>query len=150
MVGFIRDFLFRRKGKAPAGEPHDQAELRLAAAALLVDIVGDTNPLLLLVVIYLLTLVFTELVSNTAIAVCMFPLAIEVAVLAGYNPRPFAMAIAMAASSSFLTPIGYQTNLMVYGPGGYQPGDYFRAGLPLAVLVTLTALTINPIIWPFA
>ena len=68
---------------------------------------------------------------------------------AGYDPRPFIIAVTLAASLSFVTPIGYQTNLMVMGPGGYQPRDYVRVGLPLAALLTVAALVLIPWAWPF-
>ena len=66
----------------------------------------------------------------------------------GVEPRAFIFAVAFAASASFITPIGYQTNLMVYGPGGYKFGDYIRAGLPLAIIFWITAIFVLPIIWP--
>jgi len=116
----------------------------------LVNTVGGGNPYLLLAVLYLLTVVFTEMITNNAVAVMLFPIAVETAALGGYSPRPFVMAIALAASLSFLTPIGYQTNLMVMGPGGYQPRDYLRAGWPLALLMAVTVLTLIPLVWPFA
>jgi di/tricarboxylate transporter len=75
-------------------------------------------------------------------------LAVAVAQQSGLEPKPFIMAIALAASCSFLTPIGYQTNLMVMGPGGYRPIDYFKVGLPLTVLVMITSLTLIPYVWP--
>lgn len=107
------------------------------------------NPYLLLVTLYLISLIFTEMMSNNAVAAMLFPLAVAVAVEGGYNPRPFVMAITIAASLSFITPIGYQTNLMVMGPGGYKPTDFVRVGLPLTVCVTLTALVLIPWAWPF-
>lgn len=117
-------------------------------AATLVSIVTE-NPYLLLVVVYLIAMIFTEMITNVAVAAMLFPLAVAVAWEAGYNPRPFIMAIALAASLSFVTPIGYQTNLMVMGPGGYRPSDYFRVGLPLALVVATTALLLIPWAWPF-
>ena len=65
------------------------------------------------------------------------------------SPRPFIIAVALGASLSFVTPIGYQTNLMVMGPGGYRPADYMRTGLPLAIGVGVTAMLLIPMIWPF-
>ena len=84
----------------------------------------------------------TELVTNNAAAVVMFPIALAVAGPAGVDPRTMAIAVGVAASASFVTPIGYQTNTMVYGPGGYRFGDYVRVGLPvsLAALGTITAV----------
>ena len=117
-------------------------------AAMLVDTVGQ-RPYLLLVVMYLLGSVFTETITNNAVAAMLIPIGIEVAWEAAYDPRPFIMAIALSASLSFVTPIGYQTNLMVMGPGGYRPSDYLRCGLPTAAVVTVTALYLIPRVWPF-
>ncbi len=119
-------------------------------AETLVGLVGGGNPYLLLIVLYVLTVVFTETITNNAVAVMLFPIAVETAAVGGHSPRPFVMAIVLAASLSFLTPVGYQTNLMVMGPGGYHPRDYLRAGWPLALLMAVTALTLIPLIWPFA
>jgi di/tricarboxylate transporter len=116
----------------------------------LVHVAGPGNPYLLLVVVYVLSLVLTEMLSNSAVAVLMFPLVVAMAAAGGYSPRPFIMGIALAASLSFMTPIGYQTNLMVMGPGGYRPSDFFRIGMPVTVLVTITALALIPLMWPFA
>lgn len=115
----------------------------------LVEFVGTDRPFLLLLVIYLLTLVFTEMITNAAVAALMFPLALAVASEGQISPRPLVMAIAIAASSSFVTPIGYQTNLMVMGPGGYHPRDFLKAGFPLVLIVMVTALVLIPVIWPF-
>jgi di/tricarboxylate transporter len=114
----------------------------------LVGIFGD-HPYLLLVVIYLLAMLFTELITNTAVAATLIPVAINVAEVGQYNPRPFIVAVATAASLSFITPIGYQTNLMVMGPGGYRPTDYFWIGIPVAGTVAATAMVLIPYIWPF-
>ena len=121
-----------------------------AIADVLVDAIGYAHPWLLLAVLYVLAIVFTELITNVAVAAMLFPLAVAMAAASGLSPRPFVMAIAMAASLSFVTPIGYQTNLMVMGPGGYKPRDYMRIGLPLTVLLSIVALLLIPQIWPFA
>ncbi len=123
-----------------------------AAEAIAGTVVGGAgrNPYVLLVGFYALTVVFTELISNAAVAAMLFPLAVALAAAGGFSPRPFAMALAMGASLSFITPIGYQTNLMVMGPGGYQPRDYLRAGLPLMLIVAAVALLLIPRVWPFA
>ena len=118
----------------------------------LVELVGENNPWLpwcLLLAMYLLTILFTEMITNNAVAAMLFPIAVALAWAADFNPRPFVMAVALAASLSFITPIGYQTNLMIMGPGGYYPKDYLRAGLPVLLAVTLTALWLIPKIWPF-
>ena len=119
-----------------------------AIASGIVRTIGD-NPRTLLVAVYLLSVVTTEMISNTAVAALMLPLAVQVAAAAGVSPRPFIMAITLAASLSFLSPIGYQTNLMVMGPGGYRPSDYFKVGLPIAITVAATAMVLIPIMWKF-
>jgi di/tricarboxylate transporter len=110
---------------------------------------GD-SPTLLLGTIYLLTAVLTSTITNAAAAVLMFPIALASANSLGVSPMPFAVSIAMAASASFATPIGYQTNLMVYGPGGYRFHDYLRFGLPLNAILGVTAMVLIPRFWPFA
>jgi di/tricarboxylate transporter len=104
-------------------------------------------PWLLLVAVYVFTMIATESITNTAVAAMLFPLVVPLAWNTGSNPRTLVMAITLAASLSFITPIGYQTNLMVMGPGGYRPRDFLRIGLPLAVLVMITALALIPIVW---
>jgi di/tricarboxylate transporter len=93
--------------------------------------------------------VVTELITNNAVAVLMFPFCIETARLYGVSPKPFLMALLLSASASFMTPIGYQTNMMVYGPGGYRFGDFLRVGGPLNLLLWLTAVLLIPVFWPF-
>lgn len=107
------------------------------------------NPWLSLVVIYGITMVFTELITNNAAAALIFPLAYATSEQLGVNFMPFAIAIMMAASASFATPIGYQTNLMVMGPGGYRFNDYFRMGIPLNLLMWAVTVTLVPFIWHF-
>ncbi len=119
-----------------------------SVAQLMVQLVGD-NPYVGLITIFVLTVVFTEMLSNVAVAAMMFYIAVGLASQLDVNPRPFIMAIALGASLCFVSPIGYQTNLMVMGPGGYRPSDYLRAGLPLSIAVGVVAMVLIPIIWPF-
>lgn len=120
-----------------------------AVAGGMVQLVGSGNPWTLLIVLYLLTMIFTELITNNAVAAMLFPLAVAVAADSGHHPRPFIIAIALASSLAFITPIGYQTNLMVMGPGGYRPRDYLRSGIPISLSVALTAMVLIPRFWPF-
>ncbi len=109
---------------------------------------AGSHPLAVLISIYVATVMMTEVITNNAAALLMFPLAQATVHALGFNLMPFAIAITFAASASFATPIGYQTNLMVYGPGGYRFIDYLRIGLPLNILVGITALSIIPHVWP--
>ena len=82
-------------------------------------------------------------------AALIFPIAMSSATQAGLNPMPFAVAIAVAASASFATPIGYQTNLMVYGPGGYRFSDFLKVGIPMNILFMIIAMVTIPLMWTF-
>ncbi|WP_339754403.1 SLC13 family permease [uncultured Marinobacter sp.] len=110
---------------------------------------GAMTPWPALALVYLLTALFTELITNNAAAVLMFPIALALSEQLGVSFLPFAVTVMFAASASFITPLGYQTNLMVYGPGRYQFVDYVRIGLPLSGLVALTAILLIPQVWPF-
>lgn len=119
-----------------------------AAADAWLDVAG-TNPWLALAAIYVFTNLFTEMVTNNAAAVMSFPVAAATAEGLDVSLWPFVIVIMMAASAGFATPIGYQTNLMVYGPGGYRFLDYTRIGLPLNVLVGTITVLLAPLFWPF-
>ncbi|TWU27493.1 SLC13 family permease [Bythopirellula polymerisocia] len=118
-------------------------------AGVLVDSTKVMGPLAALACIYVLASILTEMVTNNAIAVLLFPICLETAKLLEVDSRPFLMALALAASASFMTPIGYQTNMMVYGPGGYKFGDYMRVGAPLNLLLGIVAIILVPWVWPF-
>lgn len=107
------------------------------------------NPVLALFLTYLATWLLTEMITNNAAAVLIFPIAFSLAQTMGVDFMPFAMVMIVAASSSFSTPIGYQTNLMVYGPGGYRFTDFVRIGLPLNLIVAAIAVSLVPYIWNF-
>jgi di/tricarboxylate transporter len=122
------------------------------AVSSLVDIVmaslGSYGPIYGLGGIYILTMVLTAVMSNNATAVLIAPLALQVANSFGADPKPFLIAVTFAASTCFATPVGYQTNTMVYGPGGYKYIDFLKVGLPLNIIFFILAMVFLPLIWP--
>jgi di/tricarboxylate transporter len=110
---------------------------------------SNGNPYIALAAIYFSTLICTELVTNNAAAVIMMPFALGTAKLLGCDYVPFTIAVMMAASNGFATPIGYQTHLMVYGPGGYRFSDYLKIGIPLDILIGIITIVLAPVFFPF-
>ena len=126
------------------------ADLIGASISSVVDGFGPSKqPYVLLALIYLITMILTEVSSNTATAIIMTPIVMAVTSQMGIDPRPFIFAVCFAASASFSTPVGYQTNLMVYGPGGYKFSDFLKVGLPLSLTFWILAIVMIPIFWPF-
>ena len=122
------------------------------AAELLAEWIGGIargDPFWALVVLYVATVIMTEMITNNAAGVLMFPIAMAVAQDGNVHFMPYVIAVMVGASAGFITPIGYQTNLMVYGPGGYRWADYIRFGTPLSILVGLVTIYLVPRIWPF-
>ena len=122
------------------------------AVALLVNAAApgltDLPSWLVVFVVFLMTTILTEIVSNNAVAVIMTPIAIGLAEAIGVDARPLVVAVMIAASCAFATPIGYQTNTLVYGPGGYKFTDFMRVGLPLNLTISVIASTVIPFFWP--
>lgn len=116
---------------------------------LFLKVMEGGSPSLVLAGVILLTSISTQLLSNNATAVLLLPIAISTAVGLGVNPKPFIMAVCFGASACFATPIGYQTNLLVYGPGGYRFSDFFKLGIPLNLLVLVMGTVLIPVFWPF-
>ncbi len=128
------------------------AVYKTGAAAVIAETLialASGDPWLTLAMVFLLTACFTAMATNNVAAVLMFPIALEAANTLQVNMMPFAITIMIAASASFATPIGYQTNLMVYNVGGYHFSDFMRIGLPLTLLVGMLTLAITPLIWKF-
>ncbi len=130
------------------GVAMDQTGVAAVTAQTVVGLSGD-HPWVNLAVIYLLTALFTAVITNNAAAVLMFPISYALAMDLGLDFMPFAIAVMLAASASFATPMGYQTNLMVFGPGGYRFADFLRIGLPLNLVTGLVAVLVIPLIWGF-
>ncbi|NUM56365.1 MAG: SLC13 family permease [Candidatus Hydrogenedentes bacterium] len=131
------------------GTAMEKSGLVSAISGLLIPDPKSLSPFVVLVILYIMTNVATELISNNAAAVLMFPFAVQFADHLGVEPRPFVMAVVIAASAAFALPLGYQTHLMVYGPGGYKLTDFLRAGLFMDVLIGIVALTVIPMVWKF-
>lgn len=118
-------------------------------ASLLIDLSAGANPYVVLMMMYLITAFCTELITNNAAAALMFPIAMSLSNQLGVNPYPFFVTICVAASASFLTPIGYQTNLIVQSIGNYKFTDYWKVGAPLAVIVFIITVLLVPVFWAF-
>lgn len=134
------DIIFLLAGVIPLGIALEQTGAAAYLAWLLVSTAGFLPPLLVLWVFYLFTGLVTEVISNNASVVLLIPVAAASATGIGANPFAFVLAVTFAASTSFLGPIGYQTNLFVYGPGGYRFSDYFRVGAPLQLLLSVVTV----------
>lgn len=114
-----------------------------------VGLVSSFGPLVVLAVLYLLALLLTEFMSNAAAAVLLTPIGMSTATIMGVDATPFLIAVTFAASTSFATPVGYQTNTMVYGAGGYRFSDFVKVGLPLNLIFWVIGVTFIPVFWPF-
>ncbi len=134
-------------GMIPLGVAMEKAGLATVIAGGVVSLAGEAGPLVLISVLYLLTSVMTEFLSNNAAAVLLTPICLEIAARMGMAPEPLLIAITFGASASFATPIGYQTNTMVMGPGGYTFRDYLRVGVPLNLILWLVASFLIPLFW---
>lgn len=126
----------------------DQSGAAEALGQVLLEVTAPLGPRATLAAVYILGAMFASFISNAAAAALVFPIALTAAEAGGFDPRAFALALALAASAGFSTPIGSQPNLLVYGAGGYRYADYVRVGLPLNVLLMLTTVGLLPLIWP--
>jgi di/tricarboxylate transporter len=141
--------IFLLGGILPLGLAMEQTGTAAWLANGILAPMADLGPLALLAALYITTAVLTEAMSNNAAAILVAPIALSLAAAMNINPRPFLVAITFAASTSFATPVGYQTNTMVYAPGGYRFFDYTRVGGPLNLLFWGVAVLLIPLLWPF-
>jgi di/tricarboxylate transporter len=141
--------IFMIGGILPLGLAMEQSGTALWLVNTVMAPFTDCGPIVVLALLYLITAVLTELMSNNAAAVIIAPIGLSIAASMDIDPRPFLVAITFAASTSFATPIGYQTNTMIYAPGGYRFLDYTRVGGPLNLIFWLLAVLLIPILWPF-
>jgi di/tricarboxylate transporter len=141
--------IFLLAGILPLGVALDRSGAALILSNLLVKVVGELGgPILVLSALYLCSSLMTEVMSNNATAVVLAPIAIVAAEGLGVDPRPFLFAVTFAASASFMSPVGYQTNTMIFGPGRYRFADFLRVGLPLNLLFWILATLLIPRFWP--
>ena len=131
----------------PLGVAMEKTGLALEISAGVVRFGGSFGPFFLIASFYLLTSILTEVLSNNASAVLLTPIALAVAAATGIDPKPLLVAVTFGASASFATPVGYQTNTMVMGPGGYLVRDYLRVGVPLNVIMFIVAAILIPVFW---
>ena len=120
-----------------------------SVAEILVGAVGGAGPLALLAALFVLTVVFGQLISNTATALVVIPIAVSAAAQLGVSARPVLMSVCVAAAAAFLTPVATLANMMVMGPGGYRFGDYWRLGLALVLLFFVVSVGLVPLVWRF-
>jgi di/tricarboxylate transporter len=118
-------------------------------ATWIIDLVGAAGPTALLAGLFLITVLFSQLISNTATALVMIPIGVSAAAQLGISARPVLMSLCVGAAVAFLTPVATPANMMVMGPAGYRFGDYWRLGLPLTILFGLVSVLLVPVIWPF-
>jgi len=136
-------------GLLPLGIAIETAGIAAGFSKFLVAVAGPLGPWVFLSGLYLCTSLLTEVMSNSATAVLLTPIAITSAEAMGVDARPFLVAVMFAASSSFMTPVGYQTNTLIYGPGAYRFADFLRVGTPLNVIFWIVATALIPRYWPF-
>lgn len=139
--------IFLLSGLIPLGIAMENTGTAEFAAEQIMRLEGMLAPVAILILFYLMTVGIANLVGNNVSVILMLPIAIDAAAKLGLNPFAFALTVTFAASSAFLTPIGYQTNLMVYGPGGYRFFDFFKVGLPLQVIFTVLIPVLVAIFW---
>jgi di/tricarboxylate transporter len=140
--------IFLIAGMLPLGTAMEQTGTARYLAELMVGSVGVFGPIAVLAGIYILASLITEPMSNAAATVLIVPISIDIAMSLGADPRAFALATVIGASTSFLTPVGHQANVLVFGPGGYRFLDYTRVGLPLNVVIFVVTMVFLPLIWP--
>jgi di/tricarboxylate transporter len=140
--------VFLIAGMLPLGLAMQSSGTALFLARQLVDLLGSFGPLAVLAGIYILAGLITQPMSNAAATVLMVPIAIDLAQGLGASPQAFALATVIGASTSFLTPVGHQANVLMFGPGNYRFWDYARAGAPLNLVILIATLIALPAIWP--
>jgi di/tricarboxylate transporter len=141
--------VFLIAGMLPLGLAMENTGTARMIATTIVDVVGGFGPSVVMMGIFLITALLTEVMSNAAATVLLVPIAIDAAIDLSVDPRTFVLAVVLAASTSFLMPIGHQVNVIIYGPGGYKFSDYTRVGVWLNIILFIVVWLTLPIVWPF-
>ena len=140
--------VFLLAGLIPLGVAMDTSGAAEALASRLAALLSGSGPVLAVATVYVTVSILTEVMSNTAAAVVLTPVALRTAADLGMNPYALLVAVMFGASASFMTPVGYQTNTLVLGPGGYRFSDFLRVGAPLNLILLVTASLLIPVFWP--
>jgi di/tricarboxylate transporter len=136
-------------GMLAVGQAMDSTGTAQTMANGVLSVFGPFGPWVMLSIVYLMASLFTELISNNAVAALLTPLVLVIAAGMEVDARPFVIAVMFASSASFMTPIGYQTNTYIFGAGGYKFSDFPKVGWPLALMLWLVATALIPLLWPF-
>lgn len=147
--GLKPEILILIAGMVVIGIAMEESGLAADATQLLIATVDGLSPLTALIILYVATLILTELLSNATVAVLVTPIAVALAESLGVSPRPFLIAVMLSASAAFATPFGYQTNVIVYQMAGYRYMDFVRVGLPLNIVTAIVAIGTIPVFFPF-
>jgi di/tricarboxylate transporter len=148
-AGLKPEILILIAGMVVIGIGMEQSGLAAQASGLLIGSVGGLSPLVALIVLYVVTMALTELLSNATVAVLVTPISVALAESLAVSPRPFLVAVMIAASAAFATPFGYQTNVIVYQMAGYRYMDFVRVGLPLNLITCVVAIVAIRMAFPF-
>lgn len=140
--------IFLLAGLIPLGIAMEDTGTAHFLASKILQVAESFGPNVVVSLLYLVTAIMTAILSNNATAILLAPIALDAAAVMGVSPWPMLVAIAFGASAAFSTPVGYQTNLMVYGPGGYRYMDFVRVGVPLTILFWIIASLLIPVVWP--
>ena len=133
----------------PIGAALESAGGTALIAQHIIEFAADYGPVVVLTLLMIVTMTLSDILNNTATTIIAAPIAIDIAGRLGVNPDPFLMAVAVAASCAFLTPIGHKNNILILGPGGYRFGDYWQMGLPLEIIVVVVSIPMILLVWPF-
>jgi di/tricarboxylate transporter len=141
--------VFLIAGMLPLGIALQQSGAAKLMSDSLLNLMGYSNPLLLASGLFVLAAIGSQFMPNPAVAVLLTPIALTASSVSGISPYPLMMTIAISASASFLSPVGHAATLLVMGPGGYRFSDYFKVGLPLALIVWAVTMLMMPLLWPY-